>query len=40
MRTLVVVDDVAKVVSSIVVILSHAHGVVRQVDIAVVTYVD
>lgn len=33
---LVVVDDVAQVVAPAVVGLAHAHGVVRQVDIAVV----
>lgn len=35
-RTLVVVDDVAQVVAAAVVRLADAHGVVRQVDIAVV----
>ncbi len=33
---LVVVDDVAEVVAPAVVGLAHAHGVVRQVDVAVV----
>lgn len=33
---LVVVDDVAQVVSTTVVGLAHRHGVVRQVDIAVI----
>jgi hypothetical protein len=35
---LVIVHDVAKVVPSAVVGLAHAHGVVREVDIAVVAY--
>lgn len=35
-RTLVVVDDVSEMVLSAVMSLSHAHRVVRQVDIAVV----
>lgn len=35
-RTLVVVDDVAQVVSTAVVRLAHAHGVVREVHIAVI----
>jgi hypothetical protein len=35
-RTLVVVDDVSEVVSAAVVCLAHAHGVVREVHIAVV----
>lgn len=33
---LVVVDDIAHVVAAVVVSLSHAHGVVGEVDIAVV----
>jgi hypothetical protein len=37
-RTLVVVYDVSKVVSSAVVCLAHAHRVVREVDIAVITW--
>lgn len=36
-RTLVVVYHVAKVVAPTVVSFAHAHGVVREVDIAVVT---
>lgn len=35
-HTLVVVYDIAQVVSAAVVGLAHAHGVVRKVDIAVV----
>lgn len=35
-RTLVVVYDVAQVVSAAVVGFAHRHGVVREVDIAVV----
>lgn len=35
-RTLVIVYDVAQVVSAAVVGLAHRHGVVREVDIAVV----
>ena len=34
--TLVVVDNIAKVVSAAVVGFAHAHGVVREVNIAVV----
>ena len=35
--TLVVVDYIAKVVAAAVVGFAHAHGVVREIDIAVVT---
>ena len=35
-HTLVVVDDITKVVTSAVVCLAHTHRVVRQVDIAIV----
>lgn len=35
-RTLVIVYDISQVVSAAVVRLSHAHGVVREVDIAVI----
>lgn len=35
-RTLVIVYDVAQVISAAVVSLAHRHGVVREVDIAVV----
>ena len=35
-RTLVVVDDVAQVVAAAVVGFAHAHGVVGEVDVAVV----
>jgi len=35
-HTLVVVDDIAQVVAAVVVGLAHAHGVVREVDVAVV----
>jgi hypothetical protein len=35
-RTLVVIDDISKMVSAAVVCLSHAHRIVRQVHIAVV----
>lgn len=38
-QTLVVVDDVAEMVAARVVGFAHAHGVVRQVDVAVVAYV-
>ena len=34
---MVVVHDVAQVVTAAVVGLAHAHGVVREVDIAIVT---
>lgn len=37
-RTLVVFYDVSQVVSAAVVRLSHAHGVVREVDIAVIAW--
>lgn len=36
-RTLVVVDDVSEVVASAIVRFAHAHRVVREVDIAVIT---
>lgn len=35
-RTLVVIDDIAKVIPSAVVSFPHAHGIVGEVDIAVV----
>lgn len=35
-RTLIVVYDISKVVSAAVVCLAHAHGVVREVDVAIV----
>ena len=38
-RTLIVVDDVTKVITSAVVGFAHAHGIVREVDIAVVAWV-
>ena len=37
-RTLVVLDDVSKVVAAAVVGFAHAHRVVREVDIAVVAF--
>lgn len=37
-RTLVVVYHIAQVVSSAVVGLAHAHGVVREVDVAVIAW--
>lgn len=37
-RTLVVVNDVAEVVAAGVMGFAHAHGVVREVDIAVVAW--
>jgi hypothetical protein len=36
-RTLIVVDDVSEVVTSAIVRFAHAHRVVREVDIAVIT---
>lgn len=39
-RTLVVVDNVSQMVSTAVVRLPHTHGVVREVDIAIVTCVE
>jgi hypothetical protein len=38
-RTLIVVDDIAEVVAAAVVSFAHAHGVVGEVDIAVVACV-
>lgn len=38
LRTLVVIDDVAQVVAARVMGFAHAHGVVREVDIAVVAW--
>ena len=35
-RTLIVVYDISEVVSAAVVCLAHAHGVVREVDVAIV----
>jgi len=38
-RTLVVVHDIAEVISATIVSLTYAHGVVGEVDIAVVAFV-
>ena len=35
-RTLIVVYDISEVVSAAIVCLAHAHGVVREVDVAIV----
>jgi len=37
-RTLVVVHDIAEVISAAIVRLAYAHGVVGEVDIAVVAF--
>lgn len=39
-RTLVVIYDIAQVVSPVIMGLSHAHRVVREVDIAVVAFAE
>lgn len=36
---MIVIDDIAQVVASAVMGFAHAHGVVREVDIAVVAWV-
>lgn len=38
-RTLVIIYHVAQVVSAAVVCLAHRHGVVREVDIAVIAFI-
>ena len=39
-HTLIVVDNIAQVITSAVVSFAHAHGVVGEIDIAVVALMD